>query len=552
MERTRRDQLFFFWFMPLFSLAFCIAAWLVGNPLPGLWSIWQTAAPFLTDPIATVGLSAVLFNSGTMGLLAWCALWLSQIRPTGRAFAPFFLCIGAGLLGGDLLSGLPITLGGFLYAALRKEPPAKSVLFALYGCALSPAVASFYMGLHGPTPWSIVLGLLLAVFIGFLCTPLVLGIRPLHHGFNLHSMGIPLGVISVVLYAVYRSAILHMVSWTDTQSLPLLLGDSQHAFFFPFFGLIFLALLMLGRAIHKPQDPAYKELFSHSGLEADFISLFGMANVFQNMGLMGLMFLAYFFLISAPFNGAAASALLFALCWSAAGAHPRNTAPILVTYSLMSLLPGLNLNAPELVVGVGFAVGLAPIYGRLGWAYGLLAAGLHACLMPLVLHTGGGFNLATGALATGIVALALYPILSQQARRQEESPIHTAHASVASELLHSAAHIVDGMDEALSHVADPTASATASPHKDLFLLLRNIFACIAAGLFLLTLLPLSFVSHSHVLRFAAYILGALAYGSEILALTHGFRKKQPLDEMLMPYLFGILYIALGFSYLLGH
>lgn len=115
-----------------------------------------------------------------------------------------------------------------------KEPPAKSVLFALYGCALSPAVASFYMGLHGPTPWSIVLGLLLAVFIGFLCTPLVLGIRPLHHGFNLHSMGIPLGVISVVLYAVYRSAILHMVSWTDTQSLPLLLGDSQHAFFFPF------------------------------------------------------------------------------------------------------------------------------------------------------------------------------------------------------------------------------------------------------------------------------------------------------------------------------
>ena len=552
MERTHRDQLLFFWFMPLFSLAFLLVAWLAGDPLPGLWSIWQTAAPFLTDPIATVGLSAALFNSGTMGLLAWGALWLSRSRPTGRAFAPFFLCMGAGLLGGDLLSVLPITLGGFLYAALRKEPPAKSVLFALYGCALSPAVASFYMGLHGPTPWSIVLGLVLAIFIGFLCTPLTLGIRPLHHGFNLHSMGIPLGVISMVLYAVYRSAILHMISWTDTQALPLLLGDSCHAFLYPFFACLFLALLLLGRAMRRPQDPAYKELFAHSGLEADFISLFGMANVLQNMGWMGLMFLSYFFLISAPFNGAAASSLLFALCWSAAGAHPRNTAPILVTYSLMSLLPGLNLNAPELVVGVGFAVGLAPIYGRLGWAYGLLASGLHACLMPLVLHTGGGFNLATGALAAGIVALALYPILSQQARRQEEGPIHTAHASVASELLHSAAHIVDGMDEALSHVADPEAAPPAHPQKERFLLLRNIFACVAAGLFLLTLLSLPFVSHSHVLRFVAYILGALAYGSEILALTHGFHKKQPLDEMLMPYLFGILYIALGFSYLLGH
>ena len=150
------------------------------------------------------------------------------------------------------------------------------------------------------------------------------------------------------------------------------------------------------------------------------------------------------------------------------------------------------------------------------------------------------------------MALALSPILSQQARRQEEGPVHTPYASVTSELLHSAAHIVDGMDEALSHVADPESAASHHPHKDLFLLLRNIFACIAAGLFLLTLLPLSFVSHSHVLRFVAYILGALAYGSEILALTQGFHKKQPLDEMLMPYLFGVLYIALGFSYLLGH
>ena len=45
---------------------------------------------------------------------------------------------------------------------------------------------------------------------------------------------------------------------------------------------------------------------------------------------------------------------------------------------------------------------------------------------------------------------------------------------------------------------------------------------------------------------------AVAYGAEILMLTHFFQKKAPLQEMLMPYLFGILYVALGLGYLLGH
>ena len=50
----------------------------------------------------------------------------------------------------------------------------------------------------------------------------------------------------------------------------------------------------------------------------------------------------------------------------------------------------------------------------------------------------------------------------------------------------------------------------------------------------------------------AYILGAGAYGAEVIVLTDGWRKNPGLKEMFMPYMFGVLYVLLGFSYLLGN
>ena len=86
-----------------------------------------------------------------------------------------------------------------------------------------------------------------------------------------------------------------------------------------------------------------------------------------------------------------------------------------------------------------------------------------------------------------------------------------------------------------------------------FLKIRNIVAALAAVLFILSILPIHALEHySHLLKFVAYILGAAAYGAEIIVLTDGLRKNPGIHEMLMPYIFGILYIMLGFSYLSGH
>ena len=38
----------------------------------------------------------------------------------------------------------------------------------------------------------------------------------------------------------------------------------------------------------------------------------------------------------------------------------------------------------------------------------------------------------------------------------------------------------------------------------------------------------------------------------VIVLTDGWRKNPGLKEMFMPYMFGVLYVLLGFSYLLGN
>lgn len=88
-------------------------------------------------------------------------------------------------------------------------------------------------------------------------------------------------------------------------------------------------------------------------------------------------------------------------------------------------------------------------------------------------------------------------------------------------------------------------------HEEKLLVLRNICVAVAALLFLGSLLPSSLIGHAgYPMRGVAYFFGAGAYVSELLVLTNGFSRKEPLKELFMPYVFGVLYIILGINYLL--
>ncbi|NCB30240.1 MAG: DUF1576 domain-containing protein, partial [Clostridia bacterium] len=439
MERSKRDHILFLAVISLFPLVFILVSLLLSGReelLTGLSAIWCNINAFVTDATAVGGLASALLNAGLMGIFAVVILMLARVPVSGRALGPLFLSMGAGMFGASVLTAIPIALGGFLYAFIRREAPPRPVRLALQCCTLSPALAALYFSAPGRCfGCGILLGVLAGLAIGFCALPLALHTLSLHQGFNLYSMGIPLGVLGLLFFAVHRELVLVPENLAKEYTSPMLIGQPSPLFFYLLFAGFFALLLALGLLFHRPQSPPYTALLGHHGLEADFALHYGMPNVLLNMGLMGFLLLVYFLLVNAPFNGVAAGSLLCSLCWTGSGAHPRNTFPILFGYCFTALLLSTPLNSPELVIGACFATGLAPISGRYGGLYGILAGTLHAFLMPAVLGLNGGFNMQTAAFVSGVVALFLYPLLHEISRRKNERQEQAARSGVAGELL---------------------------------------------------------------------------------------------------------------------
>lgn len=87
------------------------------------------------------------------------------------------------------------------------------------------------------------------------------------------------------------------------------------------------------------------------------------------------------------------------------------------------------------------------------------------------------------------------------------------------------------------------------PKHVMILDLKNILAILAVICFTGSI----FIDdRQFLLKAVAYGVGALAYLGELMAITHMFKKRVDSRELLMPILFGVMYIMLGFSYAIEH
>ncbi len=567
--------------MLLTAIAFIVAGLIVGDisALPrGLWRIQICPAPLVTDYTMVGGLNAALVNAGLCGLLTYFLYKVSGFIASGGAFGAYFLSIGLGLFGKTVFSIIPFVLGGWLFALYKKEPFRRIILYPLQAAALSPVVTvlTFYEGFS----WGgLILGYIAAIIIGFVITPVSIHTRSMHRGFDLFNVGLAAGLIGMIFFAVYREAVIAPYGLSNSYLIVSVLGDSRPDFFYPFLGFLFAMISMSGLLISDEGIKEFWLLRDHTGLDIDFASEFGMPAVLMNMGFVGLMTLFYMILIGAPMNGATVGALISVLCWTGNGANTRNMLSIFVGYGLYSLITKVPLNSQYLCIAVCYATGLAPIAGRYGNIYGVLVGAIHAFIAGITPPMHGGFNLYNGGFTAGLVSLVMYPVIQTIAKHEyhDDASHHEKHPGLVEELAVDVAHIAEGAVHGTAHLAKSAAhgvahiaeSAVHLHDKDIvhdlpedhresktvhtFLQVRNVVAVLAAVLFILSILPIhAFEHYSHLFKFVAYILGAAAYGAEIIVLTDGLRKNPGIHEMMMPYIFGILYIMLGFSYLGGH
>lgn len=376
------------------------------NIARGLIRIVMTEDPLITDYVRLAGVGAALINSSVVTALSVLILRSSGEPANGFTLVVVGLMAGFSLFGKNPVNTWPIVLGTWLYAKSRKEPFGKYAAVALLSSALGPVISYIILDNGWGTP---VLGVATGLMIGFVMPSLSAYTYKIQNGMNLYNVGFACGLMAMLLVSL-------MSSFGAEPEVSYLWATGYNALFGGLLGTMCIAAILAGLFFcRKPVWAAwagYRRLLQTSGrAPSDYLRMFGAGPVLVNMGVNGLIGMAFVLGGGGELNGPTVGGILTIMGFSAFGKHVFNIVPVMAGVFLGSLVMHWELNNPSVQLACLFCTTLAPISGYFGWPYGVLAGFIHS---SVVLYTGSpvaGMNLYNNGFSGGLVATVLYPVI---------------------------------------------------------------------------------------------------------------------------------------------
>ena len=391
------------------AAAFVLFGLIVSGPagvVSGLPKILLARDTLITDYIEIGGIGAACVNAGLLTFVTVAIYRLSGAAIAGGAMAAMLLVLGFGLFGKNLLNVWPIIGGVWLYSRYKGEAFSKHINTAFFGCALAPIFSEILFSSTLTAATSVPLGLLTGLAIGFILPPAAAQLFNAHGGFSLYNMGFTAGIVGTVVVAVYKAygfvpdPVFH---WSTGNNA--LLGG--------FLAMLCLGLIGVGLHVDRSALSRLKNILVLPGRSpSDFIAMVGPGPTLVNMGLSGLIGIAYVLAVGGDLNGPTIGAMFTIVGFAAYGKHPRNIAPIMAGVFLASFVTPGSASDPSLLLAALFGTTLAPIAGRFGWAWGVVAGVVHSSVAQSVGVVHGGLNLYNNGFAAGIVASVLAPTIA--------------------------------------------------------------------------------------------------------------------------------------------
>ena len=392
----------------LYAAAFVVFGFLVDTPAEifrGLGRILTSRDTLLTDYIGVGGMGAAFVNAGLLTLCSCFVYYKSRAKMGGASVACLFLVLGFALFGKNLLNIWFIVGGVFLYSRFRKEPFATNINAAFFGVALAPIFSEILFSTSLPLAIRLPLSVFTSLLIGFILAPAAAQLFKAHMGFTLYNMGFTAGLIGTLIVALYKSYGFvpdPVFIWTTGNNL-LLSG---------FLSVVFVSMIAVGFYFDRSMLLKLKELMRLSGqAPTDFVAQFGIGPTLVNMGLAGAIGMAYVLCVGGDLNGPVIGAIFTIVGFAAFGKHPRNIVPIMLGVFVGSLAKPWNAGDPSIQLAALFGTTLAPIAGRFGWHWGIVAGFVHSSAALSVGSVHAGLNLYNNGFAAGIVASVLVPVI---------------------------------------------------------------------------------------------------------------------------------------------
>ena len=381
--------------------------------LYGLYKIVSMQDLLITDYISIAGPGAAFFNAGIVTIISIFIIRLAGEPYNGHTVVEMGLMAGFSLFGKNFLNIWPIIFGTWLYARYQREKFAKYATIALLATSLSPLVS--YMAL-GSIHASIPLGIFVGIVVGFLLPSLASYTYKIQNGLNLYNMGFACGLLAMMIVPM-------LMAIGDEPDSVLHWSEGNNGQFAAVLGAVCLVYIFTGffgtEASFGKVWKGYRLLLSTTGRSpSDFLRMFGSGPVMVNMGVNGLVGIAYILLIGGDLNGPTMGGIFTIMGFSATGKHLFNIVPVMTGVAIGAVGMHYAPDYPSLQLAGLFGTTLAPIAGHFGAPYGILAGIIHSAL---VLQTGGpvaGLNLYNNGFSGGLIAIVLYPIITAIARHR--------------------------------------------------------------------------------------------------------------------------------------
>jgi len=373
--------------------------------LHGLLSIVTTRDALLTDYFGIGGIGAGCVNAGLLTLAACLVYRLANAKITGASVACLFLVLGFGLFGKNLLNIWSIVAGVFLYARFKGEPFANHVNTAFFGAALAPVFSEILFSTTLSLEFRVPLAIATSLVIGFILAPAAAQLFKAHNGYSLYNMGFTAGIVGTLVVATYKS-------YGFVPDPVMIWTSGNNALLGAFLAAVFASMVALGFYCDRALPSRLKQIMAEAGqAPTDFIALAGFGPTLANMGLAGGVGLAYVLAVGGDLNGPVIGAILTIVGFAAFGKHPRNIVPIMAGVFLGSLFKPFGAADPSIVLAALFGTTLAPIAGRFGWHWGVVAGLVHSSAALSVGSLHAGLNLYNNGFAAGLVASVLVPVI---------------------------------------------------------------------------------------------------------------------------------------------
>lgn len=387
----------------------------------GLRRIITGPARLLTDYMALAGIGAALANAGLILVITVCIVHFSRATMNGAVMAAIFTVTGFGLFGKNIYNMIPLTLGVALHAKFRGEPFRNFILPALYVSGLGPLISEITFGFGLPLYTGIPLAWAAGLLVGFALPALSVTSLAFHQGFNLYNTGFATGLIGMAALATLRMFDI------SVEATPILYKEREWKLL-ALYLVLCAVLILLGIILrHKnilpeiftpesrslPQNlRQYRLLLRTSGrIPSDYYVDFGLPITLFNMGVMGLLGVAYVYLVGGQINGPVLGALLCVIGFGAYGEHPVNAFSVLLGVVLAKVLNIYEISSTVSLINTLFGLGLAPLAGHYGPFAGLLAGFVHIALVNNIGYLHGGVNLYNNGFSAGFTAALLFPVL---------------------------------------------------------------------------------------------------------------------------------------------